>query len=30
VAIVLELARRLRESRNDRHVRAPAHVTNTA
>ncbi|MDT5026193.1 MAG: hypothetical protein QOE61_2619 [Micromonosporaceae bacterium] len=30
VAIVLELSRRLRESRNDRHVRAPAHVTNTA
>jgi hypothetical protein len=30
IAIGLELARRLRERRHDRLVRAPAHVTNTA
>jgi hypothetical protein len=30
IAIGLELARRLRERRHDRPVRAPAHVTNTA
>ena len=30
LAIALEVARRLREHRHDRRVRAPAHVTNTA